>query len=88
MPDEGVQRAQVTLRRHVQIYDLNENEELDAVGSPVLAARSVLLQHFAASGPNTSHAMAALRPPPAAGSRHWREPSLRFCQDWRQRNEF
>ena len=29
-----------------------------------------------------------VRPPPAAGSRHWREPSLRFCQDWRQRNEF
>jgi hypothetical protein len=36
MPDEAVQPAPVTLRRHVQIYDLNENEELDAVGSPAL----------------------------------------------------
>ena len=31
MPDEGVQPAPVTLRRHVQIYDLNENEELGAI---------------------------------------------------------
>jgi hypothetical protein len=37
MPDERVQPAPITLQRHVLIYDLNESEELGAVGSPILA---------------------------------------------------